>query len=247
LATGSARPTIRRVLQGPDDPAGAETATGTTWRQFLHTQAATTLTAGLFHVDCAVTLERPSCLFVIEVGSRYAHILEITAHPDGPWTTQQIRNLMMDLGDRAADFRFLIRDRAGQFTEFFGAVVAGAGIEAVTIPPRSPRANAFTERFVLTTRTEVTDRMLIFGYSGCAESWPSTPGTTTGDDPIAAASSARPGLTTPSPAPPRSGSSAGPFSAASSANTSGPRRSPGQNPWPSSGTPQAPGRCRAQR
>src|SRR6478736_4884927 len=40
---------------------------------------------------------------------------------------------------------------------------AAAGIEAVKIPPRSPRANAYAERFVLTARTEVTNRMLIFG------------------------------------------------------------------------------------
>src|SRR2546429_3390333 len=116
-----------------------------------------------FHVDCAVTLQRVYCLFIIEAGSRYVHIPGITANPDGPWTTQQIRNLLMDLGDRAAGFRFLVRDRAGQFTASFDPVLADAGIEAVKIPPRSPRANAFAERFVLTAPAEVTDRMLIFG------------------------------------------------------------------------------------
>jgi transposase InsO family protein len=76
---------------------------------------------------------------------------------------QQIRNLLMDLGDRTAGFLFLVRDRAGQFTASFDTVLADAGIQAVKIPPRSPHANAYAERFVLTLRTEVTDRMLIFG------------------------------------------------------------------------------------
>ena len=74
----------------------------------------------------------------MEIGSRYVHVLGVTANPDGPWTTRQIRNLLMDLGDRAADFRFLVRDRAGQFTASFDAVLAGAGIEAVKIPPEVP-------------------------------------------------------------------------------------------------------------
>jgi transposase InsO family protein len=111
------------------------------------------LAADFFHVDCAVTLRRLYCLFVMEVGSRSVYILGITPNPDGPWTTQQVRSLLMDLGDRAAGFRFPVRDRAGQFTGTFDAVLAGAGIEVVKIPPRSPRANSIMERWIGNCRT----------------------------------------------------------------------------------------------
>jgi transposase len=137
--------TIRRVLKALKIPPAPKRRTDTTWRNFLRAQAATMLAVDFFHVDCAVTLQRLYCFFVIEIGSRYVHVLGVTANPDGPWTTQQIRNLLMELGDRAADFRYLVRDRAGQFTASFDAVLAEAGIEAVKIPPRSPRANAYAE------------------------------------------------------------------------------------------------------
>ncbi|MCA1708957.1 MAG: integrase core domain-containing protein [Actinobacteria bacterium] len=154
--------TIRRVLQRLWIPPAPVRCTDTTWRQFLRTQASTMLACDFFHVDCAVTLQRIYVFFVLEVPSRSVHLMGATTNPDSRWTTQQVRNLVMDLGDRVTQFRFLVRDRAGQFTASFDAVLADVGIQAVWIPPRCPRANCFAERFVRTLRAEVTDRMLIF-------------------------------------------------------------------------------------
>ncbi|MGW7007339.1 integrase core domain-containing protein [Streptomyces sp. NPDC054933] len=144
-------------------PPAPEPHTDTTWRQFLRAQASTTLAVDFFHVDCAVTLRRLYVFFAMEVSTRYVHLLGVTDHSDGPWTTQQVRNHLMDLGDRAPECTFLVPDRAGQFNAAFDAVLASAGIATVKTAPRCPRANAYAERFVRTVRSEVTDRMLIFG------------------------------------------------------------------------------------
>ena len=92
--------TVRRVLRRLRIPPAPQ-RTRSTWRQFLGTQASTMLACDFFHVDCAVTLRRVYVFFVIEVGTRHVHVLGVTAYPDGAWTVQQARNLLMDLGERA--------------------------------------------------------------------------------------------------------------------------------------------------
>jgi hypothetical protein len=97
LGTQVRASTVRRVLKGLRIPP-APHRSRMTWRQFLRTQAATTLACDFFTVDCAVTLRRLYVFFVLEVSSRHVHVLGVTAHPDGAWTVQQARNLLMDLG-----------------------------------------------------------------------------------------------------------------------------------------------------
>ena len=127
--------TIRRVLWRLRIPPAPVRDTDTTWRQFLHTQASTMLACDFFPVDCAVTLQRIYVLFVLEVPSRSVHLLGTTTNPDGRWTTQQIRNLVIDLGDRVTEFRFFVRDRAGQFAASFDAVLADVGIQGSEFLP----------------------------------------------------------------------------------------------------------------
>ncbi|MEV0057848.1 transposase [Saccharopolyspora shandongensis] len=131
--------TIRRVLKRLRIPPAPLRCTDTTWRQFLRMQASSMLACDFFHVDCAVTLKRIYVFFVLEVGSRYVYLLGATTNPDGAWTTQQVRNLLMDLGDGVTEFRFLIRDRAGQFTTSFDAILADVDIRVVKTPPAAHR------------------------------------------------------------------------------------------------------------
>jgi putative transposase len=134
--------------------------TGPTWKQFLTAQARGILAADFVHVD-TVLLRRLYALIVIEHGTRRVRLAGITAHPDGAWTTQAASNVLMDLGQRAASVKFLIRDRAGRFTSSFDAVFAVEGIRILASPPQAPRANAICERIIGTLRRELLDRLLI--------------------------------------------------------------------------------------
>ena len=134
--------------------------TGPTWKQFLTAQARGIIAVDFVHVD-TVLLRRIYALIMIEHGTRRVHLAGITASPDGSWTTQAARNLLMELGHRATTVKFLIRDRAGQFTSSFDAVLTAEGIRILASPPQAPRANAICERIVGTLRRELLDRLLI--------------------------------------------------------------------------------------
>jgi hypothetical protein len=140
------------------DPAPRRT--GLTWKQFLTAQARGIIAVDFVHVD-TVLLRRVYALVVIEHGTRRAHLAGVTACPDGAWTTQAARNLLMDLGQRAASVKFLITDRAGQFTSSFDDVLTAEGIRILASPPQTPKANAICERFIGTLRRELLDQLLI--------------------------------------------------------------------------------------
>ncbi len=120
------------------------------------------LACGLFPVDGAVTLQRSSVFFVPKLGTRAVHLLGRTTNPAGAWTTRQIRNLVIDPGERLTQVRFLIRDRAGQFRRILRCCPGRWWHPRGQDPSALPPGDCVAERVVRTPRAELTDRMLIF-------------------------------------------------------------------------------------
>ncbi len=151
--------TVWKILhEAGIDPAPRRA--GYDWRAFLAGQAKTILATDFFHVD-TVFLRRLHVLFFTGHDTRCGHLTGITAHPTGSWVTQQARNLLMNLENRADGFKFLIRDRDAKFTATFDAVFTAIGARMVKTPVQAPRANAIAERWIASARRECLDRMMI--------------------------------------------------------------------------------------
>jgi transposase InsO family protein len=159
LGRGIAPSTVWAILKNAGiDPAPRRS--GPAWGEFLRAQAEGILACDFFHAE-TVALARLYCFVVVEHATRRVHVLGVTANPTAGWVAQQARNLMMDFGERAGSFKFLIRDRDGKFTALFDEVFRAEGIRVVLSAPQAPRMNAIMERWVGSVRREILDRILI--------------------------------------------------------------------------------------
>jgi putative transposase len=168
--------TVKDVLASKHvPPSNRRAKQGTTWRNFLRHYADQMLACDFFTVE-TIRLQTLYVLFFIELGTRRVHLAGCTAHPSSEWVTQQARNIAWHLSqiqemqqlqegrDRealAAPIRFLIHDRDAKFTSSFNTVFVCEGIETILTPYRSPKANAFAERWVRTVREECLDCIMI--------------------------------------------------------------------------------------
>ena len=70
----------------------------------------------------------------IDLHRRMVFLAGVTAHPVGPWVTQQARNLVANLEDQGRPFRFLVRDRDAKFVGPFDEVIRSVGARVIRHP-----------------------------------------------------------------------------------------------------------------
>ena len=150
---------IRRILTVQPRPGPHRE----TWRQFMRTQASSIIACDLFTVE-SIRLKTLHVLFFIDLHTRRVLIGGVA---DGPanlaWCTQIARNLSEAREDRSEPIRFLVHDRDKRFGATFDEIFKAEGVEIIRTPWRAPKANAYAERWIRTTRAECLDRVMVLG------------------------------------------------------------------------------------
>ena len=163
-----ARSTVANLLREKGIEPAPERSRKTTWREFLRFHWEMIAAADFFTVEVWTRfgLVRYLVFFVIELSTRRVRVAGIHRAPDGEWTVQVARNLTDGVDGFLRDKRFLIHDRDPLYTQEFREVLAGAGVETIRLPARSPNLNAYAERFVRTIKDSCLHRVIVFGEAG---------------------------------------------------------------------------------
>ena len=157
--------TVRRImlehglLPDPDKPYK------TTWNTFIKSHWDSACACDFFSVEAwgLKGLTRYLVFFVIELATRKVEIVGIHADPCETQMIQWARNLTDAQDGFLKDKRILIHDRDPLFTKKFGETLRAAGVRALKLPKRAPNLNPYSERYVLSIKSECLDKMVLFG------------------------------------------------------------------------------------
>jgi putative transposase len=159
--------TVANILKRQGLPPAPERRKVMAWRDFIrsHTEVLAAVDFFTAEVWTSAGLMTYYVLTFMRVASREVCIAGITISPDSGWMQQMARNISQaDIGFLSG-CRYLLHDRDAKFCAAFDAILEAAGIQAVTLPPRSPNLNAHLERWNRSVNEECLSRMILFGES----------------------------------------------------------------------------------
>ena len=159
------RNTVKRILLSRGMAPAPERGQRTPWKTFLQAYWDGLAATDLFTVE-VLTLEglkRYLVLFVIELRTRYVHVVSIHPQPDGAWMEQMARNLTDPGEGFLRTSRYLLHDRDPLYTDDFEEILRSSGVSPVRLPARSPNLNAYAERFVRSIKEECLSRVVPLG------------------------------------------------------------------------------------
>jgi transposase InsO family protein len=160
--------TVAEVLRRYGIPPAPQRQPSVPWSEFIRSHQDVLAAADFFtaEVMTSIGLVTYYVLFFLHIDTRRVHIAGITPYPDESWMKQVARNVTMAGWGFLEGRRYVIIDRDSKYAASFREVLKSAGLKIIRLPPYSPNLNAFAERWVLSAKSEVLSRLVIFGESG---------------------------------------------------------------------------------
>ncbi|MBC7925721.1 MAG: DDE-type integrase/transposase/recombinase [Bryobacteraceae bacterium] len=157
--------TVGNILRRHGIAPAPKRSQSTTWKDFIRSHMDVLAGVDFFTVEVLTWkgLAMYYVLFFIHLESRHVSIAGITRHPTQAWMEQMARNATDASSGDLRQHRYVLHDRDTKFCASFRSILTAGGIEALTLPPRSPNLNAFAERWVRSVRQECLSKLILFG------------------------------------------------------------------------------------
>ena len=159
------RTTVQRILAEHGIEPAPRRKREYSWATFIKAHLGAIAGMDFFTVEVMTVmgLVRYHVLFVIDIGSRLVEVVGLARDPGGAWMKQMARNLLDANDGFLRGKRYLILDRDPLYTKEFRQMLREAGVKPLLLPARSPNLNAYSERFVLSIKSECLDRIIPLG------------------------------------------------------------------------------------
>jgi putative transposase len=157
--------TVGNILKRHGIPSSPERTNTTTRKELIRTHMDVLVATDFFTTEVwtCCGLVTYYVLFFLRMGTREVHVAGLTPHPDTRWMRQIARHVTMADWGFLTPGQSLIHDRDGKFSLAFQQAIDVAGVQRVSLPPRSPNLNAYAERWVRSVKEEALSRLMLFG------------------------------------------------------------------------------------